>query len=113
MITNLLKYREIRKLVEESLPLMDLWVGIDDRGREGDFRLINGTKFNPGDRDQDSLYYWDDTPSMIQPDNSGNEDCVQVQNRHGLISYNDDKCSDSNYMKPLYGLCEIKRYTCF
>ena len=93
---------------------MDFWVGIDDRGREGDFRLINGTKFNPGDRDLDSLYYWDDTPSMIQPDNGGgDENCVVVHSLHGLVSYNDEQCYVDYSVKPIFGLCNIKHYTCF
>ena len=88
---------------------MNFWVGINDRGKEGDYRLINGTKFNPGDRNQDSLYYWDDP----QPDNAGNEDCVLIQDAHGLISYSDFECSGRVYQKPFYGLCELKHYTCF
>ena len=93
---------------------MDFWVGIDDKGREGEYRLLNGTKFNPGDRNQDGLYYWDNTSGHQQPDNAkGRENCVLIQDKYGLVSYNDDDCSDREYKKPFHGLCEFKHYTCF
>ena len=37
----------------------NLWVGLSDHGKEGSFRLMNETKYDPGDKSVDALYYFD------------------------------------------------------
>ena len=77
---------------------VNLWVGANDLSKEGDFRLINGMKFEV---DSDSLYGWDGAPN----DDHG-EDCVHIYYQGG---YNDADCDDdSNDGRDIHGLCEIK-----
>ena len=86
---------------------MHLWIGANDIGKEGNFRFLNGTKFQPS---KDTLYDWgNDNPNNSQ----GNQDCVHIYMLDN-ICLNDTDCSkvesvfgDEIQMR---GLCEIKRY---
>ena len=66
---------------------------------------MNGERFDAGNRDQKSLYYW----RTNEPNNSrGNEDCAHIYYYRNLVELNDINCStktDSHYK--FKGLCEI------
>ena len=86
----------------------NFWIGADDLGREGTFRMLNGTKFEVG---RNSLYDW----YTNNPDNNnGIEDCVHIWTTHN--SLNDADCTRyDNYDrdgKDFHGLCEIPEFRC-
>ena len=87
---------------------MHLWIGADDIGREGNFRFLNGTKFEPSD---ETLYDWE---SSNPSNNDGHENCVHV---YGVLSnyvgiLNDLSCDRviGGDDVPMRGLCEVKLY---
>jgi len=98
-------FSQIHNIVESTG--MHLWIGANDIGKEGNFRFLNGTKFQPS---KDTLYDWgNDNPNNSQ----GNQDCVHIYMLDN-ICLNDTDCSkvesvfgDEIQMR---GLCEIKRY---
>ena len=62
------------------------------------FQLINCQRFDPN---QDgSMFEWD----VDEPNNSGNEDCVEVRSNTKM---NDEDCETYKH-----GLCEIKVFDC-
>ena len=88
--------------------MKNFWIGADDLGREGSFRMLNGTKFEV---DHNSLYGWyGNNPD----DTSGNEDCVHIWTTYDGI--NDMPCTwvynAGNDGKDFHGLCEIPLYNC-
>ena len=76
-----------------------LWVGLNDRGMEGVFRLNDDTKYDPN-HNENNLYEW----KSGEPNNVLEEDCVQIGDDRHL---NDEDCGAQ-----FYGLCEIKVYNC-
>ena len=68
-------------MVEENIHDKHLWIGMNDRGQDGNFRLINGTSYDVTDMSEIALYRWQSS----QPDNNPNvsdipgidEDCVR------------------------------------
>ena len=105
--------REIRKLVEENINDKFLWIGMNDRGQEGNFRLTNGTAYDVTDVNQPALYRW----KSGEPNNiENNENCVHIFSRDGT-TINDYQCDKDFYnynsiKLPLYGLCELITYKC-
>ena len=109
---------EIRKLVEDNINGKRFWVGMNDRGNEGNYRLINGSAYDVTDLSQPALYRWYGS----QPDNhSGmsdipgiDEDCVHIQGTSGgEIGLNDYPCHMDYYGSyEYYGLCETLTYKC-
>ena len=105
---NYLKFThsQIRELVENSG--LHLWIGADDIGREGNFRFLNGTKFEPS---IETLYDWGGS----NPDNyGGEENCVNIFGGFSDLvgTLNDMSCdwdiaADDVAMR---GLCEVKLY---
>ena len=86
---------------------MHLWIGANDNGKEGTFRLLNGTKFQPN---RETLYDW----SYNNPNNSdGVQDCVHIFLRES-IGLNDMDCGRTKGTEgdgiEFRGLCEIKHY---
>ena len=112
--------REIRKLVEDSIGDKHLWIGLNDRGQEGNYRLINGTSYDVTDLDQPALYRWhSDQPdnALDQSDIPGiDEDCIHIKGEPGKeIGLNDSPCHMDGYPKVtklFFGLCEIITYKC-
>merc|ERR1712183_629541 len=97
---------EIKHLVNQQYD-KNFWIGVNDLGVEGSFRMLNGTKFEIG---QNSLYDW--TDYMNSPDNhDGGEDCVHIWTNY--LGLNDLPCSRHEGVfgdgKSLYGLCEIPK----
>ena len=94
---------------------------MNDRGNEGNFRLVNGTAYDVTDINQPALYRW----RSSQPDNHAgvsdipgvDEDCVHISGVGGdQIGLNDWPCH-MDYHKidksiEFYGLCEILTYKC-
>ena len=85
---------------------MHLWIGADDIGREGTFRILNGTRFEPSNG---TLYDW----GSDEPSNQGGvEHCVHVFEDAGTL--NDLSCDRvvgiGNDGIPMRGLCEVKRH---
>ena len=85
----------------------NLWVGLSDLGKEDSFRLINGTKYDPGDRSVNALYYWEES----EPNAGYDGNCVHYWKVNN--GYADSDCSWYNYKGlDFHGLCEIKSYNC-
>ena len=93
--------------------------GLNDRGQEGNYRLINGTAYDVTDLDQPALYRY----TVGQPDNSPNqsdipgidEDCVHIWKSGSEIGLNDFPCHmgySKNNLVEFYGLCEIFTNKC-
>nr|XP_039251935.1 alpha-N-acetylgalactosamine-specific lectin-like [Styela clava] len=85
-----------RTVFSEIMPLIKVsglgtWIGLDDIQQEGEFVWQDGVTST------EKNTYWGNT---IQPDNSGNEDCVHLQ-PHAPWNLNDLSCST-----PLQFLCE-------
>ena len=53
-------HREIRSFVEESISQKYFWVGVHDREEDRVFRFLNGTIYDPSNKDEDHLYHWDE-----------------------------------------------------
>jgi len=116
------RHDEIRRLVEKNINDKHLWIGMNDRGQDGDFRLTNGTSYDATDMSELALYRW----HYGQPDNdqhvsdiSGiDEDCVHIIRgfSDGEISLNDYPCNmdywHDDASQKFYGLCEIITYKC-
>ena len=93
---------------------------MNDRGQEGNFRLINGTAYDVTDMNQPALYRW----HSVEPSNSQgvsdipgiDEDCVQINTGPEYIGLNDYPCHMdywyNNKSTEFYGLCEIITYKC-
>ena len=93
---------------------------MNDRGQEGNYRLINGTAYDVTDLSQPALYRW----YSSQPDNSLNqsdipgidEDCIHILGKPGSeIGLNDYPCHMDQFnidKLNFYGLCEILTYKC-
>ena len=97
-------YSEISKVIARD-DNKNFWIGANDLGREGSYRMVNGTVFEINSR---SLYRWGDG----KPDNCcGGEDCLHIWTTRGGI--NDAGCTvyanvgaDGKYM---HGICEIPK----
>ena len=74
-------------------------MGLQDRGMEGQFRLNDGSWYDPKYVNPD-LYEW----NSGEPNDFFDEDCVTIGDNGGL---NDEDCGTS-----FYGLCAIKVYNC-
>jgi len=101
-------HNQIREMMSGAKTIA--WVGLKDHVVEGDWRLLNGERFDPNDRSQPSLYFWVGN----EPNSSwGNhEDCAAVgrvdngiANDEGLYDYS---CETDDHL----GLCEMKHDTC-
>ena len=100
--------------MEVNIGDKQLWIGMNDRGQEGNFRLVNGTAYDVTDINQPALYRW----HSGEPNNSDKygevgEDCVLIalsNNDLGIIGLNDSPCDLSR--SSFYGLCEILSYKC-
>ena len=104
--------------MEQNINDTYLWIGLNDRGQEGDFRLLNGTHYDVTDMNKPALYRW----HVGEPTNKYNElvieeNCVIVfKNSDEYIGLNDYPCDIEpwNYDKSIkmLGLCEILTYKC-
>ena len=84
-----------------------LWVGLSDHGKEGVFRMMNGTKYDPSDKSVSALYYWEGS----EPNNGRTANCVQYW--HINNGFADSFCHYEEYEdRYFHGLCEIKSYNC-
>jgi len=95
-------FSEIRALVQNTGT--NLWIGANDIGLEGTFRILNGTRFEPSNY---TLYDW----KSGEPNNNDEEEhCVCIV--EGLDILNDLPCDavESSNEIPMRGLCEVKRY---
>ena len=83
----------------------NLWAGLSDHGKEGSYRLMDGTSYDPGDRNVTALYYWE----RNEPNNGANANCVHYW--HPIDGFADTRC-DTYELRGLdfHGLCEIKSY---
>ena len=85
----------------------NFWIGANDLGREGVFRMLNTTKFEVGYK---SLYDWYGN----NPDNKNVESCVHIWTTHNGL--NDASCTlyanADNDGKDFHGLCEIPQINC-
>jgi len=117
------RYEEIRELVEHNINGKRFWIGLNDRGNEGNFRLVNGTAYDVTDVNQPALYRWRSDEPNNSPDASDitgiDEDCVHIHINAvsgDVIGLNDYPChmdywyTDSSI--EFYGLCEILNYRC-
>ena len=85
----------------------NLWVGLTDLGKEGSFRLMNGTRYDPGDRSVNALYYWEGA----EPNNGAKANCVHYFRE--IDGFADTPCDVYVYVSgDFHGLCEIKSYNC-
>ena len=66
------------------------WIGLDDKNHENNWCWIDGKTAI------EEEINWKNN----EPNNSGNEDCVEVINQ--AFNFNDNKC-----MSKLFALCEI------
>ena len=116
-------HREIRKLIEENIEGKSFWVGMNDRGQQGNFRLVNGTAYDVTNTSQPALYRWLDGEPNNKGEHGAEEDCVHIKKiSTGKIGLNDAVCNgyitditdtyDGRYRlrSYLYGLCEIPTY---
>ena len=93
---------------------MFLWIGLNDKGQENNFRLTNGSAYNPTNNDQPALYRW----KQGEPnDAQNNEDCAIIFKESGVTFLNDFQCDKDYYSiiasnPPMHGLCEITTYKC-
>ena len=103
-------------MVEKNIGDKFLWIGMNDTGQEGNYRLINGTAYDVTNLNQPALYKWHSN----QPDNALDqsdvgENCIQIYGKPGSeIGLNDYPCNldhNGNLYK-LYGICEILTYKC-
>ena len=53
-------HREIRSFVKESISQKFFWVGVHNREEDTVFRFLNGTTYDPSNKDEDHLYHWDE-----------------------------------------------------
>ena len=82
-------------------------MGLSDHGKEGSFRLMNGTRYDPGDRSVTALYYWE----RYEPNNGAGANCVHYYRSNG--GFADSPCDLYVYEEVYFhGLCEIKSYNC-
>ena len=107
--THYLKFlkpnRAIREIVDKTPH--NLWVGLSDLGKEGSYRLVNGTKHDPADRSVKALYYWEGK----EPNAGYDGNCVHYWKVNN--GFADSDCSWYNYKGlDFHGLCEIKSYNC-
>ena len=70
--------RKERDWVHQTFGKSKAWIGLNDISREGDFKNEDGCRRR--------YVAW----ATDQPDNSGNEDCVQLSSKRG---WNDNRCS--------------------
>ena len=56
--------REIRTFVGESIANKYFWIGVHDREEDRVFRFLNGTIYDPSNKEEDHLYHWDEGFSM-------------------------------------------------
>ena len=108
---------EIRQLVEQNINDKYIWISLNDRGQEGDFRLLNGTHYDVTDISQPALYRWHSTEPNNKFDEFGtDENCVLISNGGGNIGLNDYPCDKDYWVHDtsirMYGLCEISTYIC-
>ena len=116
-MTFILYHSEIRALVNANIDNKLLWIGMNDRGKEGNFRLLNGTAYDVTETSQPALYMWEKGEPNNQPGSSDisglDEDCVHVG---GGLALNDYPCNMDYWIHDtsilLYGLCEIKVLDC-
>ena len=85
----------------------DAWVGLKDHIVEGDWRLLNGERFDPNDHSQPKLYFW----GPGEPNSNGNEDCAAVCWAMNDIA-EDEAFNDVSCQHQLVALCEMKHDTC-
>ncbi|XP_022611435.1 CD209 antigen-like protein C [Seriola dumerili] len=64
-----------------------VWIGLTDQDEENVWKWVDGTT--------PATSYW----QSLQPDNAGNEDCVEIRNTDSetLLKWNDLPCSYENY----------------
>ena len=87
----------------------NLWVGLSDLGKEGSYRLMNGTKYDPGNKSIKALYYWEDN----EPNGEEVANCVHYW--HTNNGFADTPCDydvEGGGARDHHGLCEIKNYNC-
>ena len=89
----------------------NLWIGLIDQGKEGVYRLVNGTLYDAFDKSKAALYYWEGN----EPNNKDNQDCAHFWHTTGGLG--DDGCNDYTNLdgkdgRDVHGLCEIKSYNC-
>jgi len=108
-------HEEIRTFVAESISEKFFWVGVHDREEDRVFRFLNGTIYDPSNKEEDHLYHWDED----QP-KGPNQHCVAIWYEPGRpsISLHDYTCAQSispehTGSKAMHGLCEIKKNLCF
>merc|ERR1712002_267705 len=100
-------HEEIRDMVSGSP--YHLWVGLSDLGKEGSFRLMNGTSYDAGDRSVKALYYWE----RNEPNGGDIDNCVHYyRNIDGFADTPCDTYVFSSEGIDFHGLCEIKSYNC-
>jgi hypothetical protein len=90
-LASILSFEELSSAVKESAG-QEVWTAADDRTQEGKFvwrtlKTPMGFKYFEGP----------------QPDNDGNEDCIEINFNHKPGLFNDRKCSF-----PLIPLCEYR-----
>ena len=94
-------HRSLRDLIDQWD--MRMWVGLNDRGMEGQFRLNDGTKYDPN-YNENNLYEWKNG----EPNNLYDEDCVSISDKKlGQRHLLDEDCNTA-----FHGLCAIRTYKC-
>ena len=85
-----------------------VWIGLKDHIVEGDWRLLNGERFNPGDHSQPSLYFWRGSePNSLH----GNEDCAGIDGLGNDVA-DDEALFDASCEIQRLALCGMKHDTC-
>ena len=103
--------------MEQNVSNKFIWIGLNDRGQEGDYRLLNGTHYDVTDMSQPALYRWHSTEPNNKYDELGtDENCVSIIIGGGNIGLNDYPCDKDVWVHDnsikMYGLCEISTYKC-
>ena len=89
-----------KKLLDKST---EFWIGGTDEEKEGKWRWTDGSPW--------SFTFWGATP-IQQPDNSGNEDCLQINNKPlSAFGWNDWKCSKKVKFVCSRPVCQTKTIT--
>ena len=102
--------------MEQNINDKYLWIGLNDRGQEGNFRLLNGTHYDVTDMGQPAQYRWHSVEPNNAVSNGFDEDCVSINLWGELVGLNDYSCDKDYWINKasikMYGLCEILTYKC-
>ena len=75
----------------------NLWVGLNDAGRNNVWRFFDGSKYDGFDQSQQAAWYWGGNH-----DNAEDQNCAYVYVSGGEVFMADLPCDFEEY-----GLCEI------